>query len=68
MTSIVCSQNSRAGIVFSGIKERLLLQNLNMTFCGSKVYSKTEEVDSEVQYSLFYSALCILRKTRLQVR
>ena len=67
MTSIVCSQNSRAGIVFSGIKERLLLQNLNMTFCGSKVYSKTEEVDSEVQYSLFYSALIITHCKNVEI-
>ena len=67
MTSIACSQNSRAGIVFSGIKERLLLQNLNMSFCGSKVYSKIEEVDSEVQYSLFYSALTITHCKNVEI-
>ena len=61
MTNIICSHSgsSRAGIVIHGIKERLLLQNLNLSFCGTKIDGKTEEVDSKFYYSDFYSALTI---------
>ena len=61
MTNIVCThgENSRAGIALSGIKGTVLLQNLNLSFCGSKVYIKTEEINSKFLHSWFYSALTI---------
>ncbi len=70
MTKIICShhsENSRAGIVLSDIRERLLLQNLNLIFCGSIVFSKTEEVDSEVFFSLLYSALTITHCKNVEI-
>ena len=39
MTNLVCTQThgSQAGIVINGTKESVLLQNLNLSFCGAKV-------------------------------
>ena len=41
MTNLVCTQThaygSQAGIVINGIKESVLLQNLNLSFCGVKI-------------------------------
>ena len=69
MTNIVCNhgESSRAGIALSGIKGTVLLQNLNLSFCGSKVYIKIEEVNSEFHYSWFYSALTITRCKNVEI-
>ena len=41
MTNLICTQThaygSQAGIVINGTKERVLLQNLNLSFCGVKI-------------------------------
>ena len=58
MTDLVCTRahGSQAGIVIYGTKGTVLLQNLNLSFCGAKVSSKFGGY-----YSLFYSALTISR-------
>lgn len=62
MTNIICAhggENSRGSIALSGISGTVILQNLNLRYCGSKIYSKTEEVYSDVYHSWLYSALII---------
>ena len=59
LTNIVCTYGgtgnaTRAGIVLSGINGRVLLQNLNLSFCGLKIDSKFGRDSSK-----FYSALTI---------
>ena len=57
LTNIVCIRDgiTQAGIVLSDIKGRVLLQNLNLSFCGTKINSKFERDNSK-----FYSALTII--------
>ena len=57
LTNIVCTHGgnaTRAGIVLSGINGTVLLQNLNLSFCGLKIDGKFGRDNSK-----FYSALII---------
>ena len=58
LTNIACPRDgiSRAGIVLSDINGRVLLQNLNLSFCGLKIDSKFGRDNSKL-----YSALTISR-------
>ena len=57
LTNIVCTHGgnaTRAGIVLSGINGTVLLQNLNLSFCGLKIDGKFGRDNSK-----FYSGLII---------
>ncbi|MCG8621717.1 MAG: hypothetical protein MJE68_06925, partial [Proteobacteria bacterium] len=58
MTNLVCTQThgSQAGIVISGIKGSVLLQNLNLSFCGAKINNTFGKNSSQVY---MYRALTI---------
>ena len=68
ITNIACTHNiggagTRAGIVISSINGTVTLQNLNLSFCGSKINNNFGR-DSYVK---FYSALTISRCKNVEI-
>ena len=55
MTNIFCTRGTQAGIVIRSINGTVLLQNLNLSFCGLEINSKF----GKNGYSKFFSALTI---------
>ena len=55
MTNIFCTRGTQAGIVISSINGTVLLQNLNLSFCGLEIKSKF----GKNGYSNFFTALTI---------